>query len=188
MGRRAESTARTRDAILDAATQEFWSKPSRDLTLDRIADRAGTTVQTIIRHFGGREGVFEAALERESARVASERDASAVSTPSEAVRQLVGHYERIGDGVMRMLAEEHGSAAVREIVERGRVLHRRWCEAVFARHLRASSDAVRARRLAQLTAVCDVYTWKLLRRDGCLSRQTTELAMRELVALLLEAE
>src|SRR5436190_21657933 len=100
MGQRAESTARTRDAILDAATREFWSAPARDLTLDRIAAAAGTTVQTVIRHFGGREGVFEAALEREMARVGNERDASVVSTPQEAVRQVVAHYERIGDGAL----------------------------------------------------------------------------------------
>jgi hypothetical protein len=44
----------------------------------------------------------------------------------------------------------------------------------------------RARRLAQLVAVCDVYTWKLLRRDAALSRRQTELAVIELLQPLTE--
>jgi hypothetical protein len=34
--------------------------------------------------------------------------------------------------------------------------------------------------------VCDVYTWKLLRRDAGLDRKSTELAMVELLTPLLE--
>ncbi|MEA2331317.1 MAG: hypothetical protein QOH58_1455, partial [Thermoleophilaceae bacterium] len=45
----------------------------------------------------------------------------------------------------------------------------------------------RDRRLAQLVAVCDVYTWKLLRRGAGLSRRQTELALAELLEPLLEA-
>jgi hypothetical protein len=44
----------------------------------------------------------------------------------------------------------------------------------------------RERRLAQFVALCDVYTWKLLRRDARLSRSQTELAMTELLNPLLE--
>lgn len=187
MVRRAESTERMRDAILDAAVHEFWVAPGRGLTLDRVARTAGTTVQTVIRHFGGREGVFEAALQREMGRVRDERDASAVSTPADAVRQVVAHYERIGDGVIRLLAEEHRSATVGRLVQRGRLLHRRWCEAAFAAHLSPSAGPIRRRRLAQVTAVCDVYTWKLLRRDAHLGRRATETAMVELISPLLEA-
>jgi hypothetical protein len=45
----------------------------------------------------------------------------------------------------------------------------------------------RERRLAQFVAICDVYTWKLLRRDAGLSRRQTELAVTELLNPLLEA-
>jgi len=187
MVRRAESTARTREAILDAATQQFWDEPGRELTLDRIARSAGVTVQTVIRHFGGRDGVFEAGFEREMATVRDERDAAAVSSPSDAVRQVVAHYERIGDRAMRLLAEEHRSTAVARIVAGGRAFHRAWCEQAFATSLAALIGSARQRRLAQLVAVCDVYTWKLLRHDAGLSRQATELAILELLTPLLEA-
>jgi len=183
---RAQSTERTRDAILDAATRIFWEEPSRELTLDAIARRADVTVQTVIRHFGGRDGVFEAAVQRELGRVKDERDPAAVSTPAEAVRQLVAHYERTGDHAVRLLAEEHRSPAVASLAAYGREWHRSWCEQAFATTLLTLRGGSRRRRLAQFVAVCDVYTWKLLRRDAGLDRPSTELAMVELLAPLLE--
>ena len=186
MVRRAESTERTRTAILDAATAIFWYEPAGQLTLDAIARGAGVTVQTVIRHFGGREGVFEAAVEREMGRVEDERDPRAVSTPVEAVRQVVAHYERVGDQALRLLADEHRSPTVAKLVAGGRALHRSWCEQAFATSLSRLHGDSRRRRLAQLVAVCDVYTWKLLRRDAGLDRRTTELAMAELLTPLLE--
>jgi AcrR family transcriptional regulator len=186
MVRRAQSTNQTRAAILDAATRIFWDEPSRELTLDAIAREAGVTVQTVIRHFGGRDGVFDAAVEREMGRVEDERDPAAVSTPHEAVGQLVAHYERMGDRAVRLLAEEHRSPTVASLVAQGRAFHRSWCEDAFATTLSAVEDRSRRRRLAQLIAVCDVYTWKLLRRDAGLDRKSTELAMVELLTPLLE--
>lgn len=186
MVRRARSTDRTRDAILDAATRIFWNEPSRELTLDGIAREAGVTVQTVIRHFGGREGVFDAAVEREMGRVKDERDPAAVTTPNEAVRQVVAHYERLGDHAVRLLAEEHRSTTVAALAAAGRELHRSWCEEAFATTLSRLRGSSRRRRLAQLVAVCDVYTWKLLRRDAGLDRKSTELAMVELLTPLLE--
>jgi AcrR family transcriptional regulator len=186
MVRRAQSTDRTRAAILDAATRIFWEGPSQELTLDAIAREAGVTVQTVIRHFGGRDGLFDAAVEREMGRVKDERDPAAVSTPYDAIRQLVAHYERVGDQAVRLLAEEHRSPTVARLVAQGRAFHRSWCEQAFATTLSATQGRSRPRRHAQLVAVCDVYTWKLLRRDAGLDRESTELAMVELLTPLLE--
>jgi hypothetical protein len=52
---------------------------------------------------------------------------------------------------------------------------------VFAPALTGRRGAERARRLAQLIAVTDVLTWKLLRHDRQLSRCQTELALIELL-------
>jgi hypothetical protein len=56
---------------------------------------------------------------------------------------------------------------------------------VFAQTLRRLTGVARERRLAQLVAVCDVYTWKLLRLDAGLSRRQTQLAIHELLGPLL---
>jgi hypothetical protein len=104
-----------------------------------------------------------------------------------AVRVLVEHYETMGDRVLKLLAEEERVPRLREIADIGRMVHREWCARVFAPALGGRSDVERARRLAQLAAICDVYTWKLLRRDAGLSRDQTELALVELLNPFLES-
>jgi AcrR family transcriptional regulator len=177
---RAQAAARTGERILDAAVEVFFEEPAASISLEEVARRAGVTVQTVIRRFGGRDGLLAAAAERESNRVREERRVPAGDVDA-AVRVLVEHYERTGDAVLRMLAEEARSEALRGVVDRGRRMHREWCEAVFAPALRGLAGSERARRLAQLVAICDVYTWMLLRRQSGLSRRQTELALGELV-------
>ncbi len=183
---RAEATATTAESILDAAVEVFWELPTDQISLDEIARRAGVTVQTVIRRFGGRDGLLAAAVERESEKVRRQRNQAVSGDPAGAVRVLVDHYEVIGDRGLKMLAEEERIPALKSIVDQGRAIHRAWCARVFASALARCSGLKRERRLAQLVAVCDVYTWKLLRRDAGLSRRQTELAMGELLNPLLE--
>jgi AcrR family transcriptional regulator len=183
---RAESAAATGERILDAAVELFWDRPGEGLSLDEVARRAGVTVQTVIRRFGGRDGLFAAAAEREMERVREQRDQAPVGDAHGAVRVLVDHYEGLGDRAMRLLAEEERGAELREVADKGRAYHRDWCARVFAPALEGLGGVERRRRLAQLVAVCDVYMWKLLRRDAGLSRRQTEIALVELLAPLLE--
>jgi AcrR family transcriptional regulator len=167
MGARASAAAATGERVLDAATEVFWEMPSDQISLEEVARRSGVSVQTVIRHFGGKDGLLAAASAREAGRVRAQRDEAPVGDTAAAIRVLVEHYENTAD--------------------RGRAMHRDWCARVFSTALtdRVSVER-RRRRLAQLVAVCDVYTWKLLRRDAGLSRRQTELALVELVQPLLE--
>jgi AcrR family transcriptional regulator len=183
---RAQSTAATGERILDAAVQAFWERPGEQVALDEVARRAGVTVQTLIRRFGGRDGLFAAAVEREFGRVRAQRDEAPAGDVVGAVRVLVEHYEEMGDRALRLLAEEERVPRLREIADSGRRYHRDWCARVFAPALDGHAGVERRRRLAELVAVCDVYVWKLLRRDGDLSRRQTEVALLELLEPLLE--
>ncbi len=183
---RAANVVATGERILDAAVEAFWERPSDQISLNDVARRAGVSVQTVIRRFGGKQGLLAAAVERESERVRRERDPEAVTDAAGAVAQLVAHYEAMGDRVLRMLAEETRVPALRQVADGGRRAHRDWCELVFASALAGLTVARRDRRVAQLVAVCDVYTWKLLRRDAGLSRRETEVALLELLRPLLE--
>jgi AcrR family transcriptional regulator len=183
---RAETTAATAERIIDAAVELFWESPGASVSLDEVAQRADVTVQTVIRRFGGRDGLIIAAAERETQRVGRQRDTAPVGDPAGAVRVLVDHYEDMGDRVVRLLAEELREPALRPAAERGRIFHRAWCARVFAPALATRSGVDHRRMLAQLVAVCDVYTWKLLRRDAGLSRRQTELAIVELLEPILE--
>lgn len=186
MAARAQSTAATGERVLDAAIELFWERPTDQIALDQVASRAGVTVQTVIRRFGGKDALIAAAAERESARVAQQRDRAPVGDVVGAVLVLVEHYELTGDRVLKLLAEEERIPGLRIIADRGRALHRDWCARVFAPALEGRVGVEQRRRMAQLVAVCDVYTWKLLRRDAHLSRRQTTLAMVELVTPLME--
>ena len=181
---RAESAAATGERILDAAVQVFWELPGEQVSLDEVARRAGVSVQTVIRRFGGRDGVFAAAAQRETETVRRQRDKAPVGDPHGAVHVLVDHYEAMGDRVLRLLAEEERVPGLRQVADQGRALHREWCAQVFAPALEGLGGVERRRRLAQVVAVSDVYVWKLLRRDAGLSRRQTEIALVELLESL----
>jgi AcrR family transcriptional regulator len=186
MGVRAEATAETGERILAAAATVFWERPSDQISLEEVSRRAGVSVRTVIRRFGGKEGLLAAGVARELQRTRTERDAAPVGDIAAAVAVLVEHYEVTGDRVLKLLAEEQRLSSLSEIVDLGRALHRDWCARVFAPVLAGLGGVDRRRRLAQLVALCDVSTWKLLRRDAGLSRSQTELALVELLNPMVE--
>lgn len=181
MGARGEAAAATGERILDAAEAAFYEQPSDEITLAAIAERAGVTVQTVLRRFGNRQALFGAALARVAARVSLQRGAAPVGDVEGAVRVLVEHYEDLGDNVLRLLGEADRNRGLRALTNMGSTYHREWCKQVFAPTLAELEGAELALRTAQLIAVTDVYIWKLLRRDQGLSQARTEQALRGLV-------
>ena len=183
MRERAESTDATRRAIIDAALEIGDPR----VTLAAVAERAGVSPRTILRHFGDRHGLFVAAAKTGSERVAAERFSVPPGDVEAAVTNLVGHYEESGDRVVARLAEEGTDERVDTVLADGRELHRRWVEEKLG-PLLDGADRARRRHIAQLVAICDVYTWKLLRRDSGLSRNETEKAIAELIRGVTQGE
>jgi AcrR family transcriptional regulator len=175
---RAAAADETRRAILTATFALVGEKSSVEIVLSEVADRAGVTVKTILRHFGSRGGLFDAVMLFAAAEVEDERVAP-VGDIARAVGIVVDHYEARGDWVIRMLAQEHSDPRVHVAMERGRAVHRAWVETTFAPQLgnpRPNADAT----VDLLVVALDVYTWKLLRRDRGLDRDETELRMEAL--------
>lgn len=185
MGARAESAAATHRRILDATVELLTERFVDEVTLDAIAERAGVTVRTVIRRFGSRSLLLAAAGADSGRRINAQRDEAPVGDVEEAVRNLIDHYETWGDGVLRALAQEDRVPAIHVATDYGRGQHRKWVERVFAPTLEGRTGTARERLVAQLCALCDVYTWKLLRRDRDLSRRQTQIAMVELIAALI---
>jgi len=179
---RAAAAEEATERILDAAEQLFWEDPAQPVTLAAVATLAGVSVHSIIRRFGGQEGVMRAAAERATARTEAERAEPDPGNLDAVVAVLVGHYERAGDRVMRMLAAEYALPTIAELIDRGRTLHADWCARMFADALDTRTGAARKRLLAELVAICDVYTWFLLRRQRGLTRRETERALFEMLA------
>lgn len=178
---RARAQQRTRDALIDAASEELSKGGLAKASLQTVAAKAGVTKQTVLRHFGSKEGLIEAAMRRASDIVRRERAGAPIGDIPGAVRNLMEHYERYGDRMMRVLAEEHRIPLMQRITDRGREVHREWVARTFEPQLANLSDEVRLRRMAQLVAVCDLYVWKLLRRDMELDVPETEVAVIELI-------
>jgi AcrR family transcriptional regulator len=184
MGARAEAAAETGRRIL-WATMEFYTERFYDqVSLEDVAERAGVTVQTVLRRFGSKEELISAAAKEERRRVRSQRDRAPVGDVGGAVKVLVEAYEEHGDRYLRLLAQEERVPAFRSITDTGRAFHHGWVERVFAPLLAEHTGPERERLLAQLIAICDLYFWKLLRRDMGLSPEQTELAVIEAITAL----
>jgi AcrR family transcriptional regulator len=181
MQARAAAAEEATERILDAAERLYWQNPARPVTLGAVAAEAGVSVHSILRRFGGQEGLFEATASRSMSRVTAQRNDADPSDLGSVVAVLVEHYEHLGDRVLQLLASEKTSASVKQMADRGRRLHVEWCERMFGPALRARRGADRKRLLAQLVAICDVYTWLLLRRQRGLSRRETERALVEML-------
>jgi AcrR family transcriptional regulator len=178
MQARAAGVEATRTALLQAALELHRERWADEITLDELASRADTTVQTLLRHFGTRDGLLAATAQWASDRVDSERAEITPGDAAAAARAVCTEYEAYADDILRLLYQEERVDFLRPFVERGRVFHRDW----VARSLPAADP----RRHAQLVAATDVYTWKLLRRDSGLSAAQTELAICELVQAIQE--
>ena len=132
MTTRAESTARTADAILDATVAAFRDQPIADITLAEVAERAGVTVQTVLRRFGDKDSVFAAAIERFAHEVFQQRGAAVGLSLPAAVGNLGEHYEQWAPLMLKMLAEEPTTPSLHATLDTGRRYHLSWCEGVFA--------------------------------------------------------
>jgi AcrR family transcriptional regulator len=178
--RRADAAERTRGAMLDAARELFRADPQLDPSLDAVAARAGVSTRTVIRQFGSKEGLMEAAIAAGVEAAKTTRHAEPGDVEG-AVRAIVAHYEAMGDDVMRWLALAERRPFVRVVTERGTESHLEWVEAVFAPDLEGLPRGERRARRAALATATDVYVWHLLRRREGLGREATRSAMLRLV-------
>jgi AcrR family transcriptional regulator len=177
MQARAQAAEATAQAITAAARVLFMQRPYDQVSLPVIAERAGVTVQTVWRRFGSKEELFAAAAEERSGRVRDDREAA----PPGDITHLVAHYERWGDEQAYLLAQETRVTAIRAFTDAGRRYHRDWVTRAYGPALAALPPATRRRKLAQLTVVTDLVTWRLLRRELGLGQDQTRAAMSELV-------
>ena len=120
MGARAEAAAATGERILDAAVRLFWERPTDQISLDDVARGAGVSVQTVIRRFGGKDGLLAAAVAPRGSSATTSGRSAPVGDVAAAVAVLVEHYELRGDRVLRLLAEEPRVPGLAELVDQGR--------------------------------------------------------------------
>lgn len=187
MRARAKATEGTRRSILLAGLERARETMSVDVPLADIAGRAGVSVQTVLRHFGSKEGLYGELETFAREHVIAERAAPAGDAHA-AVRALIGHYETTGDWALAMLAQERRDERARQVTDRGRAVHREWVRSVFAPQLLQRSPGNRGPLTDLLVVATDVYAWKLLRRDRGLGPAAVERRIRLMVQALLSSE
>src|SRR3954471_21738849 len=81
---------RTRQEILDVATEEFARNGFSGARVDDMADRMRTTKRMIYYYFGGKQGLYAAVLEAAYRRIRSEdqRTEAAPLDPPAALRRV----------------------------------------------------------------------------------------------------
>jgi len=162
---RLAAAANLRSRVLKAFHDLLLRRWIDEITLDEVAASAATTRQSVIRLFGGKDGLLEAVIGLIRAQAVPR-----VSMPEEisgraALKALLSHYEAAGDMVVRLLAQEERHAALRPLLAQGRREHRAWVAQRFGSAQGDLSDLERERQITRLVAATDIYTWKLLRRD-----------------------
>lgn len=170
---RAAASEELRQLIATTFYRLLLSRWVDEITLDEVAAAAGTTRQTVIRLFGGKEGLLGSVEATASARAQPRISLPRSYSTKRALRALVEHYEVMGDVTVRLLAQEERHPALRPALERGRREHRAWVAKWFGNSM---TGVERERQITRLVVATDVYTWKLLRRDfGNSQKEVTRL-------------
>lgn len=169
---RAAAAAETAGRILDAFMARMECCWFDEIRLEDVAADAGVTVQTVIRRFGGKEGLLEAGQKVMETNIKSARAIPAGNVAG-ALDVIITEYEALGSLVMRLLAQEDRYAPIRATTDVGRAHHREWVGSIFQPWLDPMSPERRLRAHDALVIALDIYVWKLVRVD--MQRSTAEL-------------
>jgi len=181
---RAQSTEATGRHIVEAFLARLMTQWFDQITLDRVAQDAGVTVQTVVRRFGGKDGLLAEAVKILAVQIRAQRG-NPQGDIAGIVASLFGDYENTGDAVIRLLALGPRHPALQAVLEFGRAEHRGWVATALSQPLSRLDSARRTRALDALVIVTDVYTWKLLRRDMARSETAAQAIMRSLILAAL---
>ncbi|MGA8612177.1 MAG: TetR/AcrR family transcriptional regulator [Xanthobacteraceae bacterium] len=175
-------------ARIRASAMEIYLQESIDgFTLEAVASRAETTVQTVLRIFGSKDELIYAALEEMASSGVFLRPAQPGDIKA-AVSAFFDIYESVGDLVMQRLNEERRRQALKPSLDQGRENHRDGVKTIFAPQLNRLQGAARAHLLTILIVLTDVYVWKLLRRDMAYGRAAAEAIVRQMILSVMQQE
>ncbi len=173
------------------STAELYrDKSIGEITLEEIAQHAGTTVQTILRAFGSKTGLVREAIYQISLAGGADkpmRHGSSDDVPG-MVRALFDLYEAVGDTVIRRLADVPHMPELAEGNALGRADHLEWVRAIFASELGRVPEPARAELFHALVAATDIYVWQILRRDRGLDRAMSEAVVVRMIDGLIKVE
>lgn len=186
MVQRARSAAKTKENII-LSTLQLWKEMSINvITLEKIAEKSGVTIRTILRKFNSRDGLIQACLEHDASTIIEERTSAPVGNIDGILHALLSNYEKMGEAGIRTIYLENELKEARDIGEKGRKVHREWCAHVFAPFLPEPEHQEYEIRLTAFLTSTEIYLWKLLRKDLGYDAERTFQVFKMLVEGLVE--
>ena len=184
---RADATSALRARILDALLRALQVEDCDLITLNALAETAGTTRQTIIRLFGGKDGVLAALFERFDSQVAARRFTAGDCDLAVLAHCVIDDLEKSGDLVLRLLRQESRVPIIAHRFAEARRQHL----AILARELAPLLERLDPREaetaLLQARAVTDTLFWSVLRKDMKLDAATAEATLLDLLRKIFAA-
>jgi|SRR5215469_6241850 len=185
MERRSASAEATKARVHAVATALYAERP-HDFALKTVAERAGTSVQTILRIYGSKAALVATLIE--AGRTQARRSVPLPETIEAAIRARYSEYERNGELGGPAVSEPRREPLAAKQAEDARQSHRSWVEEVFAGSLGNQASLAGQARLFGLIAATDIAVWRLLRRDYGLYRRAAEAVVIGIIAAVLTAE
>jgi AcrR family transcriptional regulator len=183
MDSRAEAAEGTRRRIVEAGDRLFEERWWDEVTLAAIAGEAGVSHQTVLNHFGSKDGVLTGLMEHKYDDTIERRMQVAPGDTATAVALLLEQYEETGLINARATHQEHRVPALKSALDEARRAHRAWIERNFA-HALPDTEPERSQKIAAFLGATEVAVWKALRHDYGFSKHDTAVAMTDLITAL----
>ena len=189
MSERARQVALNDRKVINAMSDLWLEMPLSEITLEKVSQRAGVTVRTILRKFGSKEGLFKACIESDNDRFTHKRKDVKPGDLTGIIEALLDEYEHMGNALVRTLTVEYEYPVIQTLLEKARMFHREWCLHVFEPFLPdPGSDNFETVLSAFITAT-EFYLWKLLRKDlGKTRKQCRQVFLFSLHSLAMNAK
>lgn len=93
LSKRQLTALRTKEDILEVAAHEFSEKGLAGARIDEIAEKTQTSKRMIYYHFGSKDGLYQAVLQRAYATIRHQEQAARFAdlSPEQALRAIIGH-------------------------------------------------------------------------------------------------
>ncbi len=183
---RAQAQQRTREALIDAAIDEFFSDRWEKASLEMLAAKAKVTKQTLLRHFGSKDGLLMQAMAQRGQEALNQRWGAPVGDIEGSVENVLEHYDAWGEHSLRIGAWlNSGPPDLADLSQAARQLHYNWVDYAFGPQLEKLDGEARVRSRAALIALCDVHTWWLLSHDLGFDRSEVRATLTKVIERLL---
>jgi AcrR family transcriptional regulator len=185
---RAAAQERTREALLGAATEEFYAGRWQHASLELLAKKAGVTKQTLLRHFGTKEELLMKALLQAYVEIRDQRWSAPPGNLRGVLDNLLDHYEAWGERSMSVGAFQGDTGGLDTFAQAAREFHYAWVEYAFGPWLERRRGKARARCRASLIVLCDVQTWWTLSHDLRLARAEVHATLTDIIKGVLKEQ